>query len=43
MFVQSQADPCVWYREDMVLLFYINDFLMFIPSKDKIDDVYASV
>ena len=27
----------------MLLLFYVDDFLMFIPSKDKIDDVYASL
>ena len=27
----------------MVLLFYIDDFLMFSPSKDKIDDLYTSI
>ena len=27
----------------MVLLFYVNFCLMFIPSKDKIDGVYASL
>ena len=27
----------------MVLLFYSDDFLMFIPSKDKIDEVYSSL
>ena len=27
----------------MVLLFYVDDCLMFSPSKDKIDDVYASL
>ena len=26
----------------MVLLFYVGDYLMFRPSKDKIDEVYAS-
>ena len=42
-FVQSQVDPCVWYREYMVLLFYVDDSILFIPSKDKVDDVYASL
>ena len=42
-FVQSQMGPCVWYIEDMVLLFYVDDCLMFIPSKDKVCDVYASL
>ena len=27
----------------MVLLFYVDDWLMFSPSKDKIDEVYASI
>ena len=27
----------------MVLLFYVGDCLMFSPSKDKIDEVYASL
>ena len=33
----------MYYREDMVLLFYVDEFLMFSPSKDKIDGVYASI
>ena len=31
------------YIEDMVILFYVGDCLMFSPSKYKIDDVYASI
>ena len=27
----------------MVLFFYVDDCLIFIPHKDKIDDVYASI
>ena len=41
--MQSQVDPCVWYKEEMVLLFYVDDCLMFSPYKDKIDEVYASL
>ena len=40
--VQIHMDPCVWYMEDMVPLFYFDDCLMFSHSKDKIDGVYAS-
>ena len=36
-------DPCVWYKEEMVLLFYVDDCLIFSPSKDKIDEVYTSL
>ena len=35
-FFQYQVDPCVWYRKDMVLLFYVDDCLMFSISKDKL-------
>ena len=42
-FVQSQVDPCVWYKEEMVLIFYDDYCLMFIISKDKIDEVYDSL
>ena len=35
-FVQSNVNPCVWYREEMVLLFYVDDCLMFSPSKEKL-------
>ena len=27
----------------MVIIFYVEDCLMFSPFKDKIDDVYASI
>ena len=35
--VKSQVDPCVCYKEEMVILFYIYDCLMFSPYKDKIE------
>ena len=40
-FSQSYVDPCVWYRDEMVPLFYVDDHLLFSSSKDKIDDLYA--
>ena len=40
-FVQSQLYPCLWYKEEMVLLFYVDGLIMFSPSKDKIDDIYS--
>ena len=27
----------------MVLVFYVDDYLVFSPSKDKIDDIYSSL
>ena len=41
--VQSQVDPFVWYKEEMVLLFYIDDCQLLNPYKDKINEVYASL
>ena len=38
-FVQSQVDPCVYYRDDMELLFNLGGCLMCSLSKYKIDDV----
>ena len=32
-----------WYKEEMVLLFYLDDCLMFHPSKDKIEKLYFSL
>ena len=36
-------DAYVWYKEEMVLLFYVDDCPIFSLSKDKIDEVYASL
>ena len=43
MFFQFLVDPCVWYSAEMVLLLYLDDYLMFSPSMYKIDDLYASL
>ena len=39
----SQVDHCVGYKEELIPIFYVYDCLMFSPSKDKIDEVYASI
>ena len=36
-------NPCVRDREEMVLIFYVDGFLLFSPYKDKLDDMYASL
>ena len=41
-FVQSQVDLCLWYKEEIVLLSYVDDCLIFSPSKDEIDEVEAT-
>ena len=43
VFFQLQVDPCVWYIEETVLIFYVYYCLMLSPSKDKVDDKYASI
>ena len=42
-FFQSQVYPCVWYKEYIVLLFYVDECLMLGSSKDTIDEEYASL
>ena len=42
-FVQPQVGPYMYYREDVVILFYVYGCLTFIPSEDKIDYVYTSL
>ena len=42
-FLQSHVDTCVCYREEMTLLLYVDDCIIFMPSKDEIDDRYASL
>ena len=36
--MQLQVEPCVWYREEIALLFYVENYV-----KDKIDAVYTSM
>ena len=42
-FVQSQLEPCLWYKEEMAPLFNSEYYPIFIPSNDTIDEVYASL
>ena len=42
-FVKSQGDPFKWYREEIVLIFYVDDLLIFFPYKYKIDDISISL
>ena len=42
-FLKSWVYPCVCYREDFVLLFCVDDFIMFSTFNDKIDDLYDSL
>ena len=40
-FIPYQVDSYVWYREYMVLLFYVDDCIMIRPYKDKTDDLHG--
>ena len=35
--------PGVWYIEEIVLLFYVGECLIFSPSMDKTDTFYVSL
>ena len=37
-FVQSQVGPCVWYKEEIAVIFYVDDCLIFSPFKYKIGE-----
>ena len=43
IFSQLQVYPCVWYKKEMVPLYYVDDCLMFSLSKNKIGEVYVSL
>jgi len=42
-FCQSQADCCLFLRQDCIILIYVNDCLLFAPSKSPIDQVILTL
>ena len=41
-FVQSQVDPFICYKEEMVLLFYVDYYIFFSTFKDKMYELYIT-
>ena len=42
-FTQSQVDPCVLYREDSIILVYVDDCIIFSRSKSVNDTIVESL
>ena len=36
-FWQSQVDPCLFYKHDMLFILYVDDAICLTPDKDKAD------
>ena len=41
-FKQSQVDPCLFYKGDIILVVYVDDLIIFAPTEDKLDWVEQS-
>jgi hypothetical protein len=42
-FTQSKIDECVWYRNDVVFMFYVDDGIFCSPRKKSVDDAIADL
>jgi len=42
-FVPSQVDPCLFYRHDCIIAFYVDDCLLFSPDATVIDEIINSL
>ncbi len=42
-FKQGEVDPCVFYKEDLILMIYVDDVICFSPKAELIDEFVASM
>ena len=42
-FIPSKIDPCVFYREDMILITYVDDCICFYKNKKVFDELISSL
>ncbi len=42
-FTPSEIDPCLYLKENMVLLTYVDDCIIISPSRDSIDRLISSM
>ena len=42
-FQQGQVDPCVFYKDTLILLIYVDDVICFCPDDKPIDDFITSM
>ena len=34
-FIQSQSDPCLFYRNNAIIVIYVDDYIIFTPPNTK--------
>lgn len=42
-FIQSESDPCAFYKKGIIVLCYVDDCLIFAQDSKAIDDLYHSL
>ena len=42
-FDSSEADPCMFIKQDMVVVLYVDDMIVMAKKKKDIDDLYNSL
>ena len=42
-FVQSEVDPCLFYKKNLILITYVDDCILMSPDKSLCDDFIASM
>ena len=42
-FTPSDMDPCVFYKEDMIVLVYVDDMIAIARDDEQIDDLVESL
>ena len=42
-FIQSSADPCAFYKKGIIVLFYVDDCLLFAQEQKDIDELIVSL
>ena len=42
-FVQSQVDPCLFYKKDLILIIYVDDCIIMTPKPELVDEFIASM
>ena len=42
-FSSSKADPCVFMKEDMIVLLYVDDMIVVSRTRKQIEDLYKSL
>ena len=39
----SRVDPCIWYKEDLILVIYVDDCLIYSKEKEATDELISQL